>query len=138
MEESAPSDADLVQLREHFAASPWAQRIPAAIETDLLTPVGGTIVRCRIDAVFPDHEHPGGYIVVDWKTGRPPSSAEDLAVKEMQLALYRLAWARERQVPLEQVRAAFQYIGHDEPIYAGMLSEEQIEERLIAAAGEQA
>ncbi|ROR73712.1 ATP-dependent DNA helicase [Bogoriella caseilytica] len=135
VEEAVPSDADLVQLREHFAASPWAQRTPVAIETDLLTPVGGTIVRCRIDAVFPDHEHPGGFIVVDWKTGRPPVDAQELAVKEMQLALYRLAWARERQVPLEQVRAAFQYIGHDEPIYAGMLTEDEIVERLAVAAG---
>ena len=36
----------------------------------------GTVVRCRIDAVF---DGPAGPEVVDWKTGRPPRSEQDLA-----------------------------------------------------------
>ncbi|GAA4417041.1 ATP-dependent DNA helicase [Georgenia halophila] len=129
------TDAELARLQRTFAASQWASRRPSDIEVDLETPVAGTIVRCRIDAVFED----GGDVeVVDWKTGRPPRDAEDLAEKEMQLALYRLAWSRSRRIPLERVRGAFYYVGHDETVRAGDLGEEEVIARItraIAAGG---
>jgi DNA helicase II / ATP-dependent DNA helicase PcrA len=50
---------------------------------------------------------------VDWKTGRPPSSAAERRAVSVQLAAYRLAWAELAGVPLEQVRAAFYYVRHD-------------------------
>jgi DNA helicase-2/ATP-dependent DNA helicase PcrA len=64
------------------------------------------VLRGRIDAVFA--RPGGGWDVVDWKTGRPPGpeSARTLAV---QLAIYRIAWARLHGVPVEQVSAAFFY-----------------------------
>jgi len=50
---------------------------------------------------------------VDWKTGRPPGSAQERHAVAVQLAAYRLAWAALAGVPLDQVRAAFYYVRHD-------------------------
>ncbi|WP_127130477.1 ATP-dependent DNA helicase [Georgenia sp. SYP-B2076] len=124
------TDADLVAFQRTFSASAWAQRVPVAVEVDLETPVAGTIVRCRIDAVF---DGPGGVEVVDWKTGRPPRSPEELAEREMQLALYRLAWSRATGTPLDEVGAAFYYVSHDVTVRAGALSEEEIAARMAGA-----
>ena len=46
--------------------------------------------------------------IVDWKTGSPPSP-EQLAARSVQLAVYRLAYARWRGLPPEEVHAAFYY-----------------------------
>ncbi|WP_043502520.1 RecB family exonuclease [Georgenia sp. SUBG003] len=129
----ALSDAELERFQRTFAASEWARREPVAIEVDLETPVAGTIVRCRIDAVF---DGPGGIVVVDWKTGRPPRGPEELAQREMQLALYRLAWSRSSGTPLEQVGAAFYYVAHDETVHAGSLDEDEIVARITRAIEE--
>ena len=50
----------------------------------------------------------GGWDVVDWKTGAPPPPAA-APLRAVQLAVYRLAWARLHDVPLDQVSAAFFY-----------------------------
>lgn len=129
----ALTDAELARLQRTFAASEWATRRPAEVEVDLETPVAGTIVRCRIDAVFIGAD--GEVEVVDWKTGRPPRSADELAEKEMQLALYRLAWSRAAGVPLERVRGVFYYVAHDETVRAGDLDADEIVARLTRAIG---
>ena len=51
----------------------------------------GRIVVCKIDAVYFDGDR---YQVVDWKTGKAPKDEADLERKQLQLALYRLAYAR--------------------------------------------
>lgn len=113
-DDSLTEDAALMDLQRTFLASEWAARTPLAIEVDVETPVGGLVVRSRIDAVFPEPD--GGVVVVDWKTGRPPTDAGALRTRELQLALYRLAWSRWRGIPLEQVRAAFFYVGSGETL----------------------
>ena len=57
---------------------------------------GPLTLRGRIDAVFADGD--GGFEVIDWKTGPPPSGAE-LAAAAVQLAAYRLGWSRLTGVP---------------------------------------
>jgi DNA helicase-2/ATP-dependent DNA helicase PcrA len=108
---SAPDTAggaavDLAAMRTNFLASEWAGRTVLAVEATVETPVDGTVVRGRIDAVFarPD----GGADVVDWKTGAPPTGREARA-SAVQLAVYRLAWSRLHGVPLDRVGAAFFY-----------------------------
>ena len=127
---NAGAPPDLAELKRTFAASSWAARRPVAVEVDLETAVAGTVVRCRIDAVFDDEQ---GVHVVDWKTGRPPRDAQTLAARELQLALYRLAWSRHTGRPLEEIGAAFYYVAADRTISAGNLSQEEIEQRLAAA-----
>lgn len=59
--------------------------------------LGDRVVRGRIDAVFADDD--GGVTVLDWKTGEPPATPEELQHNAIQLAIYRLAWARLQGCP---------------------------------------
>ena len=109
-------DADsraLEVLQKAFLGSEWASRTAAAVEVSVETPIAGVVVRGRIDAVFARAD--GGWDVVDWKTGRPPGpeSASALAV---QLAVYRIAWARLQRIPVEKVSAAFFYASTGETV----------------------
>jgi DNA helicase II / ATP-dependent DNA helicase PcrA len=107
-----PDDHDLATLKATFEAGEWAARWPAEVEVPFETLIGDRVVRGRIDAVFADAPG-GGYDVVDWKTGRPPVSARDKRAVAVQLAAYRLAWAALAGVPVDEVRAAFYYVGDD-------------------------
>ncbi|WP_435738897.1 ATP-dependent DNA helicase [Cellulosimicrobium sp. PMB13] len=126
-------DQDLESLQRTFLASSWAARTPIAVEVDVETPVGSTVLRSRIDAVFPElPELAGGatdaVVVVDWKTGRAPSDPQARRHREVQLAVYRLAWSRWSGLPLEKVNAAFYHVGSDETVRPErLLDEAQIE-----------
>jgi DNA helicase-2/ATP-dependent DNA helicase PcrA len=112
-ESAEDADAgDLAVLRERFEAGEWGSRWPLEVEVPFETLVAGRSVRGRLDAVFGDAAD-GRYDVVDWKTGEPPASDDQFRAAAVQLAAYRLAWAGLRQVPLDQVRAAFYYVRHD-------------------------
>ena len=115
-----------------FEASEWASRTPAFIEVPVETRVDSVVVRGRIDAVFRDED--GGWDLIDWKTGAPPT-AEKLAVRSVQLAVYRLAWSRLKGVPLEKVRAAFYYVAADKVIRPhNLLGEAELEKIIIGSA----
>jgi DNA helicase-2/ATP-dependent DNA helicase PcrA len=101
------SDADLAELQEKFLASPWAARSPSEVEVPFETVIGDTIIRGRIDAVFAEPD--GGWFVVDWKTGAPPTDKGRKAV-DIQLAAYRVAWSELTGVPIDKVRAGFHYV----------------------------
>jgi DNA helicase-2/ATP-dependent DNA helicase PcrA len=118
-----PDDADLALLRERFEAGEWGDRWPVDVEVPFETLVAGRTVRGRIDAVFADPVS-GNYDVVDWKTGEPPASAPDLQAASVQLAAYRVAWARLAGVPLERVRAGFYYVRHDQTLRPADLLDE--------------
>ena len=125
-------DADLGKLRETFLRSAWAARVPIAIEADVETPVAGVMLRCRMDAVFPDPDgKPGDVVVVDWKTGREPHDRAARAAREVQLAVYRLAWSRWTGLALDQVSAAFYYLGSDTTVRPRRLLTEHELEALI-------
>jgi DNA helicase-2/ATP-dependent DNA helicase PcrA len=121
----------LREMAEIFEQSEWALREPAAIEVPIETRIGGTVVRGRIDAVFRDAD--GGWDLIDWKTGRPPAP-DRRAAKAVQLAVYRLAWSRLKDVPLDTVRAAFFYVGDNLVVRPHDLAGTAELERIIAAA----
>ncbi|MFG1771332.1 ATP-dependent helicase [Nocardia salmonicida] len=109
------ADQELAAMQSAFRRSPWAHRNPVDVEVPFETSIAGTVIRGRMDAVFAE---PGGrWIVVDWKTGAEPGPADEPAVA-MQLAVYRLAWARlmaartgeTEDRMLQRVGAAFHYI----------------------------
>ena len=109
-----PDDPDQAALRAAFLRTPWAHRSPVAVEVDVETTIGGYVLRSRIDAVFPDPDRPGvpgAVVVVDWKTGAPPRDTAEQGSRELQLAVYRIAWARLTGTDPELVRAAFCYVG---------------------------
>lgn len=95
-------DADLKELIATFEAGQFGSRVPHAVEAPFALVVAGQVVRGRIDAVYDEGD--GRFLVVDWKT----NARQD--ADALQLALYRLAWAELRGVPVEQVRAAFYYV----------------------------
>ncbi|MDC7123095.1 ATP-dependent helicase [Cellulomonas fimi] len=140
-DDSMPVDVDEEALRASFLRTPWADRSPLAIEVDVETSVDGYVLRSRIDAVFRDEERTdaGGraVVVVDWKTGAPPTDPDARASRELQLAVYRLAWSRWTGTPLELVRAAFCYVGTGETVYPQrLLGEDEITTLLRRATAE--
>ena len=73
---------------------------------------------CKIDAIYRHVTQENGvekvrYDIVDWKTGKAPSGAKDLEVRQLQLALYRLAFAKYSQIPLDDVDVAFYFVADD-------------------------
>jgi DNA helicase-2/ATP-dependent DNA helicase PcrA len=87
------------------------------------TVLGGVLLRGRIDAVY---EKDGHYEVVDWKTGKTKSGA-DLAAAAIQLAMYRLAYSKLFGIKIENISAAFHYVGSNETVRpADLLSEDQL------------
>lgn len=122
---------DLDAMVATFRASPWAERAPAFVEVPVETRVGEVVVRGRIDAVFQDAD--GCWDLVDWKTGRRPSGAK-LKARSVQLAVYRLAWARLKNVPLDQVRAAFFYVADNDVVRPHDLGTAAQLEEIVAAA----
>ncbi|MDN5797243.1 MAG: ATP-dependent helicase [Intrasporangium sp.] len=105
-DEGADNQGDLRRMKELFLASEWAERIPEEIELPIETVIDGIAVRGRIDAVFPRDD--GGWTVVDWKTGTPPTGQE-ARVRALQLAAYVVAFARLHGVLPEFVDGAFYY-----------------------------
>ncbi len=133
-DESVVQDPELAALRASFLASEWAGRTPVAVEVDIETPVAGLTLRSRIDAVFAEED--GGVVVVDWKTGKPPGDVGAQRARELQLAVYRVAWSRRSGVPLEQVDAAFVYVATGETVRPSVLPGlAEIEQALRAGGG---
>jgi len=122
--ESGDAAADAMKAR--FLASEWATRAPIAVEVAVTTTLAGLTVRGRIDAVFtrPD----GGLTVVDWKTGRPPTTTAQRERKATQLAVYRVAYARLVGRDVDDVDTAFFYASTGETVRPDSLSAERLED----------
>ena len=52
-------------------------------------------------------------LAVDWKTGKAPKNAADQKLKTLQLALYRLAYARFTGMPIEKIQVCFYFVGEN-------------------------
>lgn len=130
-DDPVPADGDLEELIARFRTSAWATREPVEVEVMVETVIGEAAVRGRIDAIFSDPD--GGVTIVDWKSGHPPTGAAAHAAA-VQLAAYRLAYARLRSLPLAQVRAAFYYAATGETIEPPLRSAGELE-ALVAILG---
>ncbi len=126
-DEDPGEDDDLPRMKENFLASEWAGRTPTEVELAVETVLDGIAVRGRVDAVFPRDD--GGMTVVDWKTGRPPSGAE-AAVRDLQLAAYRVAYARLRGLDPAVVDAAFFHAATGETRWPALPDEARLVEVL--------
>jgi DNA helicase-2/ATP-dependent DNA helicase PcrA len=113
-------DQKLEELKEKWLASDWASLSPHAVEVPFETVIAGVLVRGRIDAVYKTEN---GFEVVDWKTGSKVLG-ESSAV---QLAVYRLAWAKLQGISVDNVSAAFHYVPTNKTDRrANLLSEEKL------------
>ncbi|NHN56487.1 ATP-dependent helicase [Calidifontibacter sp. DB0510] len=131
-DDDADPQADLETMKAAFLASEWAGRTPSEIELALETWIGGLAVRGRIDAVFPRPD--GGFTIVDWKTGKPPSGAAARA-RDLQLAAYRVAFARLHGLAPDRVDAAFFYAQTGETVRPELPEEQELEQLLAALTG---
>ncbi|WP_153398330.1 ATP-dependent helicase [Ornithinicoccus halotolerans] len=125
-DDTGEPSAGEMRLRENFLASPWAEREPRAVEVPVETTLGGVPMRGRIDAVFPDPD--GGVVIVDWKTGAPAEDG-DRDHRALQLAAYRLAYARQQGLAPEQVRAVFFHAATGETVEPELPDERELETR---------
>lgn len=112
-DEGAMEDSVLEKLKAKWLRSEWADQKPYRVEVPFERSVDGTIIRGRMDAVYMSAD--GTFDVVDWKTGSA-KSGDELRNAAIQLAVYRLAWAEIAGVDLDQVRAAFHYVGSEETV----------------------
>lgn len=115
LDEPTLEPGELEKLQEAFLASDWADRTPVHVEQPFEVSIGEAIVRGRMDAVFRDPDNSDGWLIVDWKTGRPPAGADRRAAI-IQLAVYREAWLRILGDPHAPVRAAFHYVSWGETL----------------------
>jgi DNA helicase-2/ATP-dependent DNA helicase PcrA len=119
-------EADLAELCRRFAGGLFGSRVPVAVEAPFTVLLAGRLIRGRIDAVYADPDDAGRYQVVDWKT----SGAEH--ANPLQLAIYRLAWAELRGVPLGSVDALFYDVRGDRVVRPHALAGRGELERLLS------
>ncbi|NQX12831.1 UvrD-helicase domain-containing protein [Microbacteriaceae bacterium VKM Ac-2855] len=132
-DESRIDDDGMRALMATFERSEWAGRRPDAVEIEIHLELAGHIVVCKLDAVY---ETAGGYQIVDWKTGRAPKDARDLELKQFQLALYRLAFAQWRGIPVESIDAVFYFVADDLVVRPERFySERELSDALSSATG---
>ncbi|MDH6220048.1 ATP-dependent DNA helicase [Streptomyces pseudovenezuelae] len=119
-------ERDLEALKDAFERTEYAHRTPYRVEAPFQLAIAGRVVRGRIDAVYKEGDGDGAtYEIVDWKTNRSRTA------DPLQLALYRLAWAEQRGVPLESVGAAFLYVRGGEVVRPEELPDRAALERLL-------
>ncbi len=117
--------------KEKFEASEFAHSTPVAIELELHVPLAEHLVICKIDAVF---ETPTGVRIVDWKTGKKPSTPEEVAAKSIQLAAYRLAWSEWSGMPLDSVEASFWFVDDEALVTPKRLLDRVELQRIVSEA----
>jgi DNA helicase-2/ATP-dependent DNA helicase PcrA len=100
----------LADFQATFARSRWAALTPVEVEREIHIPFLGHSVVCKLDAVY---EIDGRAEVVDWKTGKAPTGDDDLAKRQLQLALYRVAYAEFTGRPIDEVDAVFYFVADD-------------------------
>ncbi len=113
-DESVPGDRvdpdGLATLRQTFERSEFATLIPEEVEIEIHLILDGEVIVCKLDAVY---RVDGRYRVVDWKTGKAPRDAADLESKQLQLALYRQAFAEWKGIDPLLIDAVFYYVTDD-------------------------
>ncbi|WP_241160576.1 ATP-dependent DNA helicase [Microbacterium sp. Y-01] len=140
---AAADAADLAALQATFERSEWGGLKPIAVEIEIDFALGAGsgdrdgqahIVICKLDAVYRRADRGDRIEIVDWKTGRAPRTPQEREERMLQLALYRLAYHRRFEVPLEEIDVALYYVADDLVIRGDRVySEEELFHRWSAA-----
>jgi DNA helicase-2/ATP-dependent DNA helicase PcrA len=115
------ADAPFNKLKSAWLASQWANKQPVGVEVGFETMIDNTLIRGRIDAVYQSGDQ---FEVVDWKTGKV-KDGDDLANAAIQLAMYRLAYSKLKNVPIEKISAAFHYVADNQTVRPADILDEQ-------------
>jgi len=118
------------KLDSNFAQSRWAGVQPVQAEIEIQVAIENNIFVCKLDAVFASNDENFDVEIVDWKTGQPPTDDEDLANRSLQLALYRMAYARLFNIAPERISCSLYFVlANEEVRVTELLSESQLLER---------
>lgn len=110
-------------LKSTFERSPWGGLNPVDVEREIHVPLAGHVFVCKIDAVYAVDETNAAILgvspkvkfqIVDWKTGAAPVNPADLALKQSQLALYRIAYAKHLGIDPDSIDAVFYFVATNE------------------------
>jgi DNA helicase-2/ATP-dependent DNA helicase PcrA len=136
-EELAGDPGRVERLRDAFTTSRFADVSPLFAERAFLLRLGDSSVGGRIDAIFGTVDGP--WEVVDWKTGRKPSSADPTA--GLQLDIYGLAAVEIWGKAAADVTLTYFYLASGEEVTRPMDDPGVVRQRVLAsldaiAAGE--
>jgi DNA helicase II / ATP-dependent DNA helicase PcrA len=136
-EELAGDPGRVERLRDAFMTSRFADASPLFAERAFLLRLGDSSVGGRIDAIFGTVDGP--WEVVDWKTGRKPSSADPTA--GLQLDIYGLAAVEIWGKASADVTLTYFYLASGEEVTRPMDDPDVVRQRVLAsldaiAAGE--
>lgn len=124
----------LASLQATFLASRFAVQgnTPKAVELPINMQLGDFALVGKIDAVYEFED--GTIEIVDWKTGRAPTTPKEIEQRELQLMCYAHAYAAGYEVPIERIRATLYYVADDREISIDRIeSLERLERRLHEA-----
>ena len=105
-----PASSSVNELADIFKNSRFANLKDSEIELEINLTHGVNTFVCKLDAVFKVGER---YEIVDWKTGSPPETKEEEQEMILQLALYRFAYSKLRNVPVDQIDVCFYFVGEN-------------------------
>ena len=105
-----PATSTVNELADIFKNSRFANLKDSEIELEINLTHGVNTFVCKLDAVFKVGER---YEIVDWKTGSPPETKEEEQEMILQLALYRFAYSKLRDVPVDQIDVCFYFVGEN-------------------------
>jgi DNA helicase-2/ATP-dependent DNA helicase PcrA len=126
----------LDELKATFDRSEWSGRRPEEVELEIHVTLAGQVVVCKLDAIYRADDGTHDYQIVDWKTGKAPRDADDLERKQLQLALYRLAFARYAGIDPQLIDAVFYFVADDRVVRPERLySEEELTSLWSSATG---
>jgi DNA helicase-2/ATP-dependent DNA helicase PcrA len=97
----------VTELADIFKNSRFAGLRDSEIELEINLTHGVNTFVCKLDAVFKVGDR---YEIVDWKTGSPPETKEQEKEMALQLALYRFAYSKLRNVPVDQIDVCFYFV----------------------------
>ncbi|MEI6590623.1 MAG: ATP-dependent DNA helicase, partial [Actinomycetes bacterium] len=98
---------DIRQLQKTFAESRWAGLTPVDVEVEIQVSIGSNTFICKLDAVYKTES---GFEIVDWKTGSPPKDKAQEEAKALQLALYRMAYSKYKNVDPELISSCLFFV----------------------------
>jgi DNA helicase II / ATP-dependent DNA helicase PcrA len=111
-------DRNILLWQRRLVEGRWAARRPYCAEEQIVVAIpelGGLIVNGKLDAVFygglDENDATKRFTIVDWKTGKKPTTQEDIDHKLVQLDMYRLMLSAMKGIPLDSVDATLYYLG---------------------------
>jgi DNA helicase-2/ATP-dependent DNA helicase PcrA len=107
------SSTAVSELAEIFKNSRFAGLKESEIELEINLTQGVNTFVCKLDAVFKLGDR---YEIVDWKTGSPPETREQEQEMILQLALYRFAYSKLRNVPIDQIDVCFYFVADNKEL----------------------